>query len=65
MGLIEEIEENDAGECPICSKVAETRCTGCKAIFYCSRECQKKHWKAHKFDCKSLPYKVSLNFMPI
>ena len=59
MGLIEELEDNDVGECPVCNKVAETKCTACKAVFYCSRDCQKKHWKAHKFDCKSLPYKVS------
>ena len=59
MGLIEELEDNDAGNCPVCNKVAQNKCTGCNAgIFYCTRECQKKHWKTHKFDCKSLPYKV-------
>merc|ERR1712096_261091 len=28
-------------------------CAGCAAAVYCSKECQKKHWKAgHKLDCK-------------
>mmetsp|Transcript_26861 Transcript_26861/g.62648 ORF Transcript_26861/g.62648 Transcript_26861/m.62648 type:complete len:204 (-) Transcript_26861:7-618(-) len=27
-------------------------CSGCKAARYCSRACQKKHWKAHKQQCK-------------
>ena len=59
MGVVEELEDTDAGECPVCTKVAENKCTACKAVFYCNRDCQKKHWKTHKFDCKSLPYKVN------
>ena len=58
MGVVEELEDTDAGECPVCTKVAENKRTACKAVFYCSRDCQKKHWKTHKFDCKSLPFKV-------
>jgi serine/threonine protein phosphatase PrpC len=28
-------------------------CGKCKSVFYCSRECQAKHWKAgHKIECK-------------
>ena len=62
MGTLEELED-DCGACPACARVAKTKCTGCKKVFYCGRECQKKHWKQHKFDCKSLPYKVMLTFM--
>ena len=58
MGVIEELGDEDVGICPVCSKTAENKCTACKEIFYCNRECQKKHWKTHKFECKSLPYKV-------
>lgn len=28
------------------------RCADCGQVRYCSRECQKKHWKIHKMDCK-------------
>ncbi|KAJ7209446.1 hypothetical protein B0H12DRAFT_1157890 [Mycena haematopus] len=27
------------------------RCAGCGVVRYCSRECQKAHWKTHKVDC--------------
>lgn len=33
---------------PDCSK----RCSNCKAIYYCSDECQKAHWRIHKLDCQ-------------
>ena len=58
MGAIEEVE-NDVGLCAVCQGRAELKCMACKAVFYCSRACQKRHWKKHKFECKSLPYRVS------
>jgi hypothetical protein len=30
------------------------RCACCKVIFFCSRECQKQAWKAHKAFCKAV-----------
>lgn len=32
-----------------------SKCSRCKSVFYCSKECQKSHWKAHKPNCKSPP----------
>ena len=29
-------------------------CAACKSVKYCSPECQKKHWKAHKKACKMM-----------
>ena len=28
-----------------------SRCSRCKASFYCSRDCQLAHWKTHKHEC--------------
>ena len=57
MGQIEELDE-DQDICSQCQKTAKTKaCTACRAVYYCCKECQKKHWKEHKFQCKALPYK--------
>jgi len=57
MGVLEELPD-DAGACPQCNKIATTKCTGCKEVYYCNRDCQKKNWKVHKPICKALPYKI-------
>ena len=28
-------------------------CAGCRKVWYCSKQCQQKHWKYHIFDCKT------------
>jgi hypothetical protein len=36
-----------------CTNAAGTLfCGACKAVPYCSKECQKLHWKVHKQECK-------------
>ena len=38
--------------CFACHKGGETqRCAGCRNAFYCSKSCQRKHWKKHKPNC--------------
>jgi hypothetical protein len=39
-------------ECAECSKPAQFKCSGCKKIYYCDRECQKINWKSHKIACQ-------------
>lgn len=29
------------------------RCLGCNKVFYCSKVCQKRHWKQHKSECQN------------
>jgi len=37
------------------------RCTGCRVVWYCSKQCQKEHWyNAHKHHCKYLAMKKVL-----
>lgn len=28
------------------------KCSRCKKVYYCSKECQKRHWPTHKLSCK-------------
>jgi hypothetical protein len=50
-----------ARTCAKCGKSASVdtplhRCGGCRAVYYCSRECQAIEWKAsHKVACVVLP----------
>ncbi|KAJ6457741.1 hypothetical protein C8R45DRAFT_1032927 [Mycena sanguinolenta] len=43
--------------CWVCLKTdtdagrALRRCSKCRLVSYCSRECQKKHWPEHKLEC--------------
>ncbi|XP_051169947.1 SET domain-containing protein SmydA-8-like [Leptopilina boulardi] len=46
-----EFIENEV--CAMCKSPAKQKCSGCKTIFYCSREHQKRHWKEHSKNCTS------------
>lgn len=39
--------------CLMCSKHGEKTCNQCHEAAYCSPECQKKDWKAHKHVCQT------------
>lgn len=41
--------------CAQCDKVGTHRsCDKCRIVVYCSRDCQKLHWKKHKRECAKL-----------
>ncbi|KAJ7323526.1 hypothetical protein DFH08DRAFT_941449, partial [Mycena albidolilacea] len=40
------------GPC-ICKKTVVNRCSACKLVLYCSKECQRLDWKNHKIQCKA------------
>uniref|UniRef100_A0A914XJU7 MYND-type domain-containing protein n=1 Tax=Plectus sambesii TaxID=2011161 RepID=A0A914XJU7_9BILA len=47
--------------CAACGEPAKKkRCAGCKAVNYCSAECQKLHWFSHKRWCATLAMKQDM-----
>ena len=47
-------------KCGACEAPATLVCGGCGDISYCSKECQKSHWKkGHKSSCKA--YKIEIH----
>mmetsp|Transcript_23536 Transcript_23536/g.22568 ORF Transcript_23536/g.22568 Transcript_23536/m.22568 type:complete len:138 (-) Transcript_23536:243-656(-) len=45
------IDNQKSQSCPVCDKESSKRCSRCKAIWYCSAECQRSDWKTHKKVC--------------
>lgn len=40
--------------CKTCGKLSKTsKCSQCKSVAYCSKECQKLDWPVHKAACKA------------
>jgi hypothetical protein len=44
----------DRGICADCRKIGDKICGRCKVVTYCSKECQRKHWKKHKALCTAV-----------
>lgn len=40
--------------CENCGELARSRCSRCKAISICSKECMSAIWKKHKRDCDNI-----------
>ena len=38
------------GECAECSGAARSQCV-CGRVWYCSKQCQRAHWRLHRRDC--------------
>ena len=40
--------------CSACGEKSDTlmKCRACKCVWYCDKECQNKHWREHKKECK-------------
>jgi len=46
--------------CSACGKNSDAlqKCRACKCVWYCDKDCQNRHWKEHKKECK--PIKMAL-----
>mmetsp|Transcript_21260 Transcript_21260/g.40112 ORF Transcript_21260/g.40112 Transcript_21260/m.40112 type:complete len:111 (+) Transcript_21260:814-1146(+) len=63
LSLIEVLESSGKRACACCKKDAVCfsgnlqQCGSCKAVWYCGRGCQVKHWNdGHKIDCITVLY---------
>lgn len=54
--ILEEMPSLEQGTqpCNLCCKKADLRCERC-GDYYCSAECQRKDWRAHKPNCFPMP----------
>jgi len=41
-------------KCAVCNQPSTQRCSACRMVPYCGKECQKKDWPSHKFFCPLL-----------
>jgi hypothetical protein len=37
--------------CEVCGKNTKNICSKCMKVKYCSKVCQKSHWRVHKLEC--------------
>ena len=42
--------------CSACGEKSDTlmKCRACKCVWYCDKDCQNKHWKEHKIECRPI-----------
>ena len=51
----EKFNENNLRQCSACNNQnPKLKCSNCKLVYYCNRECQLKDWKERKLVCKKL-----------
>jgi hypothetical protein len=62
--------KDDDAHCLSCGKLNKDpskkfqKCGKCQKAYYCSRECQKAHWPAHKPHCVGLPAAAAVAAVP-
>ena len=42
--------------CSACGEKSDAlkKCRACKCVWYCDKDCQNKHWKEHKHECRRI-----------
>ncbi|GMF15304.1 unnamed protein product [Phytophthora lilii] len=47
---------NTPKSCHACgAAAAKSRCGGCRRVFFCNRDCQRRSWPSHRPDCLHIP----------
>ena len=54
------MQSGNIGSCAVCKNVAEKKCSRCKTVAYCSKECQASNWQLHKKLCQE-KYNISMS----
>nr|XP_022909776.1 zinc finger MYND domain-containing protein 10 [Onthophagus taurus] len=51
LDLIEKLDDDKARTCEKCGNSAIQRCSKCKSVWYCGKQCQVDDWSKHKVHC--------------
>jgi threonine dehydratase len=51
----------DGFKCKKCQKQAFKRCSKCKSVWYCCKECQVGDWSDHKTACNKIAKEIKEN----
>ncbi|EGI60617.1 PREDICTED: zinc finger MYND domain-containing protein 10 [Acromyrmex echinatior] len=51
---LEKLDRIETKKCSLCQEPSKKRCSRCKEVWYCSRECQVKDWENHKNICNTI-----------
>ncbi|KAL6255736.1 hypothetical protein P5V15_012980 [Pogonomyrmex californicus] len=51
---LDKLDRIETKKCSLCQELSKKRCSRCKEVWYCSRECQVKDWENHKKTCNMI-----------
>ncbi|KAH7911461.1 hypothetical protein BJ138DRAFT_1085554 [Hygrophoropsis aurantiaca] len=54
----------DDKNCVQCGRKTANQCSACHTVRYCSKECQKSHWRTHKPRCQAFSTSATISVKP-
>ena len=54
------LDESATKLCSACGKKSDSllKCRSCKCVWYCDKDCQNRHWKEHRKECKRIKKEI-------